>query len=113
MEQSNISVDKVRAHRPNRDFRYYIVLLIKVSLLLTILHVSIICITDIEGHYDGTIFGYPIIHPYFVWGIFFLPVVGIGFLFVKKLPLRLLGVFLIIISVWDIYLFLKETSGAL
>jgi hypothetical protein len=112
-EQINISADKVTVDNPNRDFSYYAVLSIKVLLLLAVLHISAICIIDIEGRYDGTTFDYPIIHPYFVWGIFFLPLVGIGLLFIKKLSYRLLGTFLIIVSVWDIYLFLQQTAGAL
>ncbi|MES2763475.1 MAG: hypothetical protein V4677_14775 [Bacteroidota bacterium] len=113
MEQKNISADKQTADKPNRDISYYVVRSIKIVLLLAILQVSLISIADIADHYDITTFEYPIIHPYFVWALFFLPLIGVGLLFTKINLYRLLGAFLIIVSVWDIYLFLQQTAGAL
>ena len=113
MEQKNISADTQTADKANRGLGYYAALSVKFLFLLAVLHVSVICITDIADHYDVKIFEYPIIDTYFVWGIFFLPFVGTGFLLIKNNLFRLLGCFLIIISGWDIYLFLKQTAGAL
>jgi hypothetical protein len=108
-----IPVDKTTSIDNNRDFKYWALLTLTILFHLIILHISVICIIDIAGRNNGTTINYPIIHNYFVWGIFFLPLIGGAFLFVKKLSYRLLGSYLIIVSVWDIYLFLKATEGAL
>ena len=105
--------NKIISTDNNRDFSYWAVQTLKILLLLIILHVSVICIIDIAERYNGTKINYPIIHNYFVWGIFFLPLIGLAFLFVKNFLYRLLGSYLIIVSVWDIYLFLEQTAGAL
>lgn len=96
-----------------RDFRYWAVQTLKTLLLLIILHISVICIVDIAGQNNWTKINYPIIHNYFVLGIFFLPLIGSTLLFVKKLSYKLLGSYLLLVSVWDIYLFLNATEGAL
>ncbi len=113
MEQKNILADKQTSDKPNRGISYYALCSVKTILLFVILHVSLICIADIADHYDLTTFEYPRIHNYFVWFIFFLPIIGAVLLFIKNNLYRLLGTYLIIVSVWDIYLFLQQTAGAL
>lgn len=108
-----ISTNKTTSTDNNRDFKYWALLTLTILFHLIILHISIICIIDIMGRNNGTEINYPIIHNYFVWGIFFLPLIGLAFLFIKNILYRLFGSYLIIVSVWDIYLFLEQTAGAL
>ena len=90
-----------------------LILFIKVLFFVCVIHISIISFFDIMAVTNIWKINYPIIHPYFVWGIFLLPIIGVIFLFIKNYYVKLLGFSISVIGLIDICLFLKHTEGAL
>ena len=85
---------------------------VKILFFICVIHTIISCF-DIMDVLNGWKINYLIIHPYFVWGIFLLPIVGVVFLFIKNYYVKLLGLCISVIGLIDICLFLKHTEGAL
>ncbi len=98
--------------KTKKDWVHYFMISLIIFVSLCILHASVLCVVDLASHY-GIEINYPIIHKYFILGILFLPLIGFAFLFVKKWYFKIIGIFLVVISLWDIYAFLKATEGAL
>ena len=59
-------------------------LFVKILFFICIIHVSTISFFDILNVSYGWEINYPIIHPYFVWSIFLLPIIGVIFLLIKN-----------------------------
>lgn len=82
--------------------------------LVLVVHVLIISVVDIFDVCFGIKIQYPTISNLFIWAVFTLPVVGVLMFFLSKRKyLKILGVIVFFVSVVDIFLFLKQTSGAL
>ncbi|MCA6438218.1 MAG: hypothetical protein IM600_03810 [Bacteroidetes bacterium] len=86
----------------------------KYAFLILTAHVLLITIFDIVDRVFDIKINYPSVSNLFILAIFILPLIGIIMFFsFKSTYAKIFGIITVLISSIDIYLFLKQTSGAL
>lgn len=99
---------KIGAEKPD-----LVSIILQIILAIIVMHISLLCLTDILDCEFDVKLNYPAIIEQLLWGIFLLPFVGFSLLFVKNYYWKTLGAFALIVSVWEIWSFLQRISGSI